>query len=295
MTEDVKKLFQSNIRLLTVLEKSVLYFREQKYDIAMEYMPKVTEGMKGVWAAVIEHPEYFSLVSTDTLTELLEDIINASRNMDYVLLADLLEIKLYQLLCKAQEVIIANSKQSAVFEVDFYKEQCQVLREAMERAGEMMNAVHLLQQPINPQILLEKGYGVEYCTIGLMTAAVGTKTGRMYLHTNQSVTKEGFQLARTWADKETYTYLVQGFGMGYHVAELAKLVPEANIEVYEQNGNILKLACAFAPLKELLSNPKLSIVYDEDGTKWKERLEQKGTDEKVCVHLPSVASWSQII
>ena len=82
--------------------------------------------------------------------------------------------------------------------------------------------------------------------------------------------------------------------MGYHVAELALQKPSAKIEVFESNAQIIKLACAFSPLKKLLENEKISICYDEDGAEWHNRVENLEEKEAVCLHMPSVQAGSAL-
>ena len=106
MTAEIKKLFQTNVELLEFVDKAIVYFREQDYPMALELMPEVSEKMRHVIDGIISDQEYFELVSTDSLMEMLEGIVEASRAEDYVLLADLLELQLCTLLCNLQELIM---------------------------------------------------------------------------------------------------------------------------------------------------------------------------------------------
>ena len=162
------------------------------------------------------------------------------------------------------------------------------------RTGGTKNPEQLFEEPLNPEELLNQGYRVEETSCGLMTVAVGTDRGSVYLHSNHKVMAEAFLLARSWAKQEASTYLVKGFGMGYHVMELAKQKPAAKIAVYESNGKILKLACAFSPLKKLLGNDKISICYDPEGEEWKNCVENLKENEAVCLHMPSVQAGSSL-
>lgn len=292
MTAEIKKLFQSNVELLDIVDKAVLYFREQDYPAALEFMPEVSEKMRHVIDGIIGDKEYFELVSTDSLMEMLEGIVEASRAEDYVLLADLLELQLSTLLCNVQELIM-KKEDYAFFSESMYLEQCAAMEEKL-RAGGTMCPETLFKEPLNPEELLNQGYRVEVTSCGLMTVAVGTDRGAVYLHSNHKVGMEAFLLARTFARQEADTYLVKGFGLGYHVEELAKQKPDAKIVVFESNGCILKLACAFSPLKKLLENDRISICYDEDGAQWHNRVENLKDGEAVCLHMPSVQAGSSL-
>ncbi len=292
MTEQIKNLFQNNVELLESVDKAIVYFREQDYPMALELMPEVSEKMRHVIDGIIGDKEYFELVSTDSLTEMLEGIVEASRSEDYVLLADLLELQLCTLLCNVQELIM-KKEDYAFFSVTMYQEQCAAMTEKLRKGG-TEHPEKLFESPLNPEELLEQGYRVEVTSCGLMTVAVGTDRGAVYLHSNHKVGLEAFYLARSFSRQEAEVYLIKGFGMGYHVAELAKQKPEAKIVVYENNGQVLKLACAFSPLKKLLENERISIFYDEDGAAWRERVENLKEKECVCLHMPSVQAASAL-
>jgi len=162
------------------------------------------------------------------------------------------------------------------------------------RQGGTAQPEQLFEEPLNPAALLEQGYRVEVTSCGLMTVAVRTDRGSVYLHSNNKVGAEAFFVARGFAKQEAEVYLVKGFGMGYHVAELAKQKPSANIVVYESDGQVLKLACAFSPLKKILENDRISICYDADGSAWHERVENLKETEAVCLHMPSVQAGSAL-
>lgn len=288
MTAEIKGLFQTNIELLELVDKAVIGFREQRYQEALEYMPVVTEKMRNVVDSIIGDKEYFELVSTDSLMEMLEGIVAASRCEDYVLLADLLELQLCTLLCNVQELIMQKEDYD-FFSETMYREQCAAMTVLLKG-----NAAAVFEKPLDPEELLRKGYRVEVTSCGLMTVAVKTDRGSVYLHTNHKIATEAYLLARSWIEKGKNIYLVKGFGLGYHVMELAKQLPEAEIEVYESDGELLKLACAFSPLKELLQNEKITVCYDEDGSMWKERMDALKENEQVCLHMPSVQAGSAL-
>lgn len=292
MTAEVRKLFQTNVELLDIVDKAIIYFREQDYPVALELMPEVSEMMRHVIDGIIGDKEYFELVSTDSLMEMLEGIVEASRAEDYVLLADLLELQLCTLLCNVQELIM-KKEDYAFFSETMYTEQCNAMIEKLRQGG-TAQPEQLFEEPLNPAALLEQGYRVEVTSCGLMTVAVRTDRGSVYLHSNNKVGAEAFFVARGFAKQEAKVYLVKGFGMGYHVAELAKQKPSANIVVYESDGQVLKLACAFSPLKKILENDRISICYDADGSAWHERVENLKETEAVCLHMPSVQAGSAL-
>ena len=286
MTAKIKKLFQTNIILLEIMDKAVLYFREQNYPNALEYMPEVSEKMKAVMDGIITEKEYFELVSLESLMEMLEGIIEATKAEDYVLLADLLELQLSTLICNVQELIM-NKEEQTVFSEEIYLENC-------AKMAKKLGNTTVFSKPLNPGELVEQGYRVEFTSCGLMTVAVKTDRGSVYLHTNHKVSREAFLLARSWKCEGTREYLVKGFGMGYHVEELLRQNPHAKVAVYESSEQILKLACAFAPLAKMLENERLEIYYDKDGALWNEQVQEETVGKTICLHMPSVQAQSAL-
>jgi len=153
MTAEIKKLFQNNVELLDIVDKAILYFREQDYPAALELMPKVSEKMRDVLDGIVGDKEYFELVSTGSLMEMLEGIVEASRAEDYVLLADLLELQLGTLLCNVQELIM-KKEDYAFFSEAMYSEQCAVMTEKLRNGGTACPE-RLFEAPLNPEELLE--------------------------------------------------------------------------------------------------------------------------------------------
>ena len=293
MTVEIKNLFQTNVELLEILDKAVIYFREQNYPAALEYMPEVSEKMRHVIDGIIYNKEYFELVSTDSLMEMLEGIVEASRNVDYVLLADLLELQLSTLICNVQELII-QKEEYGFFSTSMYQEQCAAMAERLKTTSDGALVEALFEEALDPEQLMEQGYRVEVTSCGLMTIAVKADRGTVYLHTNHKVAQEAFLLARSWVKEGARTYYVKGFGMGYHVLELAKQAPEAKIVVHESNGQILKLACAFSPLRKLFENENIAVSYDPEGELWNKRVQAANEMEEFCLHMPTVQAESAV-
>jgi len=156
-----------------------------------------------------------------------------------------------------------------------------------ERCSLNVNA--LLDAPIDPEQLLREGYRVEFTSSGRMTVAIRDRAGRdLYLHSNGNVSKEAFLLAKHWAEKPADTYIIYGLGMGYHIEELLYLSPDAKIEIYETDMNILKLSCAFSKIEALLQDMEVQLIYDPDGERIQKRLKGRTRNESVCVHYPSL-------
>ncbi len=302
MTDNIKKIFSQNIELLALVDKAVIYFREQQYDKALGISAQTVTKIKDMTDAVIEDREYFRLVSVESVMEMLEGLLETKKKKDYVLLADLFEMQLSAFICNVQELII-NKESFLAFDEDVYHEKIELLsaritesleadftdQDMIDRCRVNQNAE--LERDLEPGELLKEGYRVEFTSGGQMTIGSVDIQGReFYLHSNNKVCMEAFLLAKSWAAKDTDTYVIYGMGMGYHIQELLYVEPDARLEIYESDINILKLFCAFSNLKELLCDDEIKIVYDPDGSRMRKRLLNIRENEKVCVHYPSLCN-----
>ena len=277
--DNIRNIFDRNIQLLKQLDRANYYFRIQQYNKAIGIVAGSMDGMKEALEAIIRDRDYFHLVSTETVMEMLTGILNAQKKRNYILLADLLELQLISFLCGVQELII--SKEEIVFDEEKYLEKIKLLT----AKGSGFPTTGL--EEINPGELLENGYRVEFTSTGLMTLAAGYAGSEFYFHTNSRIYSEAIQLAGYWYCKGTGTYIVYGFGMGYHVEELLALAGESVVEVFEADLNVMKLACAFQEVTELLRNDRLKIIYDPDYSGLRERLNGLKEGELFRLHYPS--------
>jgi hypothetical protein len=267
------------MKLLKGLDRAIYQFRTGSYDRAIGIVADSIEQMKTALEAIIKDRDYFNLVSTDSVLDMLTGILNAQKKSDYILLADLLELQLVSFLCGVQELII--SKEEIEFDEAKYQENIQLLRE--RETGFTRQKL----ETINPVQLLEEGYRVEFTSTGLMTLAAENNGSEFYFHTNSRIYSEAAQLAGHWYKKGTIRYIVYGFGMGYHVEELMEVAPEAELEVYESDLNVIKLACAFHGVKDILYNDRMKLIYDPELTVLTERLNQLSKEEAMVIHYPS--------
>lgn len=298
---DIRFIFEENIKLLGIIDRTVLAFREGRYDEALETIAGSGDGINIVCDAVFKDREYFKAVSTESVGRMLNDIIEARHKKDYVLLADLYELQLAGFIGRVQELIL-DREDFLDFNIDTYNNNIRYLELKLEAAASetaaerdddearrlLVNRNASLEAPLSPEHLLEAGYSVEFTACGLMTLKAPREEGEpIYLHTNASIVRESALLARTWYRPGVRRYIVYGFGLGYHIAELLRLDPAAEVLVFESDINILKLYAAFTEA-ELLHDSRVSICLDEDRAITHRILAGAGEKERVCIHYPSL-------
>jgi hypothetical protein len=280
MTDKIRKIFEQNIHLMGNTDKAILYFREQQYDKALSLVANFMDEVKAVVEAIINDREYFEMVSTESVLEMLSGILKAKKNNDYILFADFLQLQLFSFLSRIQELII--TKEKLIFDEERYQDNVLMLLHKGEGFPED------LKEPIDSEKLIETGYRVEYTSCGLMTLAAENEGVHFYFHTNGRVQSEAFILARHWFKKDKKRYIIYGFGMGYHIIELMRLAPKAAIEVYEGDSNIMQLACAFSDLKEIFKDNLVTLIYDPKLKLLEKRIEAINHEEEFLIHYPSL-------
>lgn len=316
MQDNIRDIFTGNIKLLEQIDKAVILFREGRYDIALEMIAETGDGINTLCEAILNNREYFKLVSTDSVAEMLQGILDAKQRKDYVLLADLYEMQLTNFICSVQELIIQR-EDFLSFDEEAYGHNIVRLEEALDRGMELLadegfigagdrsdadsdriedelarlraNRNALLEAPLMPEQLLDMGYSVEFTSCGLMTLkAPRAENEGIYLHSNDRIGLESFLLARSWVREGVDTYIIYGFGMGYHVAALRALAPGARIIVFESDINVLKLYAAFANTEESADRAKgLYMVYDPELSLIEQRIAGLKDNERAYVHFPS--------
>ncbi len=279
MKQSIKNIFDHNIKVLGEMDKAIFNFREQQCDKALGYIVHSFDEVRMIIEAIITDREYFNLVDTESMLEMLTGIMEAKMNKDYVLLADLLELQLINFLIGVQELII--NKEEMVFNEEQYRENIQIITKYSEGVDN-----HTLDQ-INTAQLLESGYRIEFTSCGLMTLAAENEGLKFYFHTNNKVYTEAFLLARQWYRNDVSTYIIYGYGLGYHIRELHKLAPDAEILIYEADVNVIQLACAFGRMDHFQNSDRVRLLFDPEFTKLQDRLSLKNESSAFYVHYPS--------
>ncbi len=279
MTQNIRGIFEHNVLLLGKMDKAIYYFREQRCDKALSLIADSIDKVNYIIEAIINDREYFNLVNTESIFEMLTGILEAKKNMDFILLADLLELQLMNFLLSVQELII--SKEEVLYDEERYQENISYL---IDRAD---GNTELFREQMNPTELLERGYRIEFTSSGLMTLAAENEGSKFYFHTNNKVQTEAFWLAESWLQKDADCYVLYGLGMGYHINELLALASKQTIEIYESDANVVRLACAFTNLKTILSEERVKLIYDPDFELLSERVSELKRNEVFRVHYPS--------
>ena len=279
MTDKIKAIFYKNINLLEQVDKAIYFFRQQRHDIALGIIADSMDLIRHSIEAIIINKEYFNLVSTEAITEMLSRLLEAYKMGDYILLADLLELQLVSFILGVQELVI--SKEEITFDEEGYNENLKLLKSSGFGLDD------LLSEQIDPQTFLMEGYRVEFSSCGLMTLAAKNGDDSFYFHTNGRISAEAFMLAKYWYNKEVKRYIIYGLGFGYHINELLAISTNSEIIIFEGDINVVLLASAFTRLKDIFETGRVRLVYDPKLQELRNRINNLQKDEAFCIHYPS--------
>jgi hypothetical protein len=92
----------------------------------------------------------------------------------------------------------------------------------------------------------------------------------------------------SWYKEDKTNYIVYGYGLGYHIMELANLNSDITVEVFEADLNILRLASTYTEIRNIISRPNVKLVYDPTIAILSERISQMDDNTEFVIHYPSL-------
>lgn len=288
MNENIKKIYDESIEILNLVDQSVYYFRVQNYDKALRKSTNLINYLSKVMEYLLSSLDYFNeqyiMFDNESIMNMFAQLLDAQEKKDYVLLADLYELRVQPLFLNIQEIIL--SKEEAMYDDKVFQKNIEFLEKKDPFLAEVLKSSKDLFG------IFEMGYDIESTSTGLMTAAITKKNQKFYLHSNYMVKKEASLLAHDWFQLDKTHYIIYGLGLGYHIEALAAIDSGVTIEVYESDLNIIKLAFSFNDLSNILINENIKIVYDPKFYKFKNSINNMSGDKELLIHGPSLRNIS---
>lgn len=284
MENIINIIYNKNIKFIRLADKIIYNFHIQNYDTALRTTTTVINELTTHLEALLSGASYFNeecpLIDQQVIINMLNSLLDALENKDYILLADLFEIQLIPFLIHLQEVVIA--KEEYLFDDKRYQSNLLVMK---ERDSKLASDIEAMPNPIE---LFDHGYMIEYTSCGLMTLAIENMDNKFYMHSNNRIHNEAFSLASSWYSDEKTEYIIYGLGLGYHIEALSEIDSNIIIKVYESDLNIIKLACAFSDLKGIIKNSNIQIIYDPCFKELSESICNLTENGKFVIHYPSL-------
>lgn len=282
--DNLKDIFEINKDLIKKINKIVFFTQTQNYDRALraatEVIDKINIFINTMMSFIEKHPSSNIIFDQIIFLQTLQELLDVQEKKDYILLADLYEAKMLPILMQLQESIIGS--QGIIFDNDLYERNVNILCKSNGNVGIGSNQMSYSSHE------LEKGYAIEPTSCGAVTLAVGEDEDKYYFHSNINVYTEAFNLANSWYSKDKTTYVIYGLGLAYHISELHNIDEYIEIEVYESDINIIKLACAYTDNISLFDKAYVKLVYDPDFTLLTKRIGKMNLDTEFVIHYPSL-------
>lgn len=214
----------------------------------------------------------------ESLLPVFEQLLDAMEQENELLLADLYENRFVPACLEIQAVLVEELSAEAEPHIYWYENMSHLKKKdysfykIMDRATERE----------------DRAYSLGWTATGEMALYVSTSRGNVQLHSVINPWQEALLYAKSQVEVETDTYIVVGFGLGYHVEALMKCPECKRIIILEHDLEQLRIALRYRDMSKILSGKKLTLIYCGGDEALKEQLEIYKTKGKILLWAPSV-------
>lgn len=268
--------------LLFDIEKAVYYFRKDNFEKALLNSGNLLGRMNTLFEVSMSSKSYLShyIIETQNNVQMMvENIMNAQQENEYVLLADLYQLQFSSWLEGLQNLILSNEQ----INLNKY-----VLNNNIDSLKESNIKLKNLLDSYNIEQSNKNGYELEFTSSGELTLSRCMKEMKFYFHSNVSPKWEGFLLSESWYEIEKDDYYVYGLGLGYGVLELLKKSQFVRVTVLETDLDILYMALSVNDFSNYISSGRLHIVYDSNFQAIVSYLKNITNESVFVIHSPSM-------
>lgn len=258
--------------------RMIAYYRKQNFNrgdrLFTDWIQKFANAIEEIVAESTFFNRFGTIVDQESILVTLQGILDAQSQKDYVLLADLLEFQMLPFLLALQDAIRQQ--------ID-----TPIIRDNMEvNRAYVKDKLPQLFQAMEANLTDTCDFQIEDTSQGAVTMKVTDRAGSFYLHSNYAPHEEAVQLIDQYYQEELMHYVVYGFGLGYHVMELAKRCEGmAEIYVFESSAAVLREAFHIANIKWLNEN-HVHLFYDPEFKELSNYIEQYPNG--IILHYPSI-------
>lgn len=249
--------------ILLKINETIKYFRHQDYYFGNVNLSRLLNDVMKTCDECIE-----------AITPVLELILEAQSNEDYILVSDYLEAGLfpyinelnvnsfYDIDTNIQEDILEKNRQ--IFEKRWNSYDDMLAQ--MEYNGTMLN--------------------VEWSSIGVPTMKGVIEGKTFYFHSNNNPIKEAYELVDYYCSEDVLEYVVIGLGLSYIPSAILKKDDRYKVTVIEINSEVLHSAMRNVDMTQLFANERFDIILCKESGMIRE-IKKLG-DKRLIVHYPTV-------
>ncbi len=290
-------------------ELTSVYCRKQQFFYGLIFLNKIIKNLMDVMDDMVEiiedNGDYFEngvKVSINEILFDLQEIKNAEKRKDYVLMTDYVEALLLPFLCKVQEFVLLKLEKP-VFDIKRFEDNIRALVEFDK------NSVYALfgddicetvlqgksfdetqEEMITNRInMLEKnGICAEYTSSGDITLKYTdvASNNEYYLHSNNNLIKENYILVNDWLMQKKEKYLFYGMGLLHPYIYMLSQDDNVNITVVESNEIIIEMAMYYSDFAKIAANENFKFVVTTELDKLNKEISKH--KDAFYVHYPSL-------
>ena len=282
------RIYQTIAQLQYSVNTIIYACRTQNYDKVVRNFTAMTNLLMQVLNELFENIAYYNqemeIVNPESVSAALEDILTAQDNRDYILVADLLEIKLIPFLQSVQEVIRtydAGGTDPAVWE-----NNVKALKECNQPLLHKLMDYHKQYEQENANGTWKGKHHLEDTNSGAFTMAGEDEKGVYYYHSNLDPLAEAVTFARYYYDIACDHYILWGLGLGYHARELLMLDDGIRLKIFESDMDVIYHCMMTTDLSVQLLAGSISLEYDADFSRVIQALDEN--TKAFIIHHPSL-------
>jgi hypothetical protein len=283
-----EQIYNTNIQLQYIINKIINACRVQNYDVVVRSFTTLTGNLMPVLEAVFSDISYYNqeieIVNPNQISNALQDMLLAQENKDYVLLADLLELRLLPFLQSLQEVI--RSYDGLGTDLNVWTNNLAALEKRDISLWKQIQSYHEAYEKETAAGTWQGRHHLEATNSGAFTMAGQDEKGSYYYHSNVNPETEAAVFADYYYDEESDSYVIWGLGLGYHIKEMFRLDDGIRIQVFENDLDVIYHCLMAVDLSKLIANKRFSLIYDPDFKKIISALDN--ITENLIIHSPSL-------
>lgn len=283
-----EQVYNTNIQLQYIINKIIYACRVQNYDVVVRSFTTLTGNLMPVLGAVFSDIAYYNqeieIVNPNQISNALQDMLLAQENKDYVLLADLLELRLLPFLQSLQEVI--RSYDGLGTDLNVWTNNLAALEKRDISLWKQIQSYHEGYERETAAGTWQGRHHLEATNSGAFTMAGQDEKGSYYYHSNVNPETEAAAFADYYYDEERDSYVIWGLGLGYHIKEMFQLDDGIRIQVFENDLDVIYHCLMAVDLSGLIANKRFSLIYDPDFKKIIPALDN--ITDNLIIHSPSL-------
>lgn len=273
-----KSVMMQNAECLTQIPEIIREFRTQSYFRASCMLVVLINNLHGISGEILDTDD--ARIDRDEWLAMLTAIMEAQKNKDGILIADILEGDLLPYLQKLQ---ILWQQEKEIQLPNYLEANINSIRKTDEALYQSISREKAMQvdgkEPIYESFLAISGLPVA-------SASVGGE--RFCLCSTVNPAWEGKLLAESIPVSASKEYWVFGVGMGYHVDALLKADHANKVTLLLHETETLSMALCQFDWHEVIESGHLSFLYDAGERSLLENLKKKNEDAVFFIHYPTL-------